>query len=353
MNEDEALKKLFNNIKKHVLDFHVSLGSYKSSSALPPPIGSGTFVKFSNLAHVVYGILTAAHVAKELKDQPFLGLSKPLNRDTVACGVSFLYIHFLVEHKGFQSDSGDGYNPDIAFIRLDIDGRLTSHKLITESHFWDLDSNKELGMNDPQIVSAFFRGAASKRPDGLLDTALCIGGGESLRFDDEAGLQYWEIPNNTNKSIAGGSGAGFWRFHCEKEQITPSLEGVITAECLNYSNIQAHAPPVLYEDFLPELKAYSRNNLECFRMKQMPSHPTAVIQTKQLTLRQWCDEDFEPFAKLNADPKVLEYFPSTLSRKESDDLARRIIEKMDEQGWGLWAVSVPDVADFIGFIGLL
>lgn len=57
-----------------------------------------------------------------------------------------------------------------------------------------------------------------------------------------------------------------------------------------------------------------------------------VITTKRLLLRPWCEEDFEPFAQLNADPRVMEFFPSVLNREESDDLAKRIIAKMEEQG---------------------
>ncbi len=77
-----------------------------------------------------------------------------------------------------------------------------------------------------------------------------------------------------------------------------------------------------------------------------------IIQTDRLVLRQWDNADFEPFAALNADPRVMEYFPSTLSRQESDNLANRICTQLAEQGWGLWAVSVPGIANFIGFIGL-
>jgi len=76
------------------------------------------------------------------------------------------------------------------------------------------------------------------------------------------------------------------------------------------------------------------------------------IETDRLILRPWCKEDHDPFAELNADPRVMEYFPSILSRQESDKLAKKISSKINEQGWGLWAVSVPGVADFIGFIGL-
>lgn len=79
---------------------------------------------------------------------------------------------------------------------------------------------------------------------------------------------------------------------------------------------------------------------------------TPVIKTERLVLRQWCEDDLEPFAKLNADPRVMEWFPFTLNRVESDDLAKRILSKLQEQGWGLWAVSIPDISSFIGFIGL-
>ena len=79
-------------------------------------------------------------------------------------------------------------------------------------------------------------------------------------------------------------------------------------------------------------------------------HP--VIKTERLILRPWKDEDFEGFAQLNADPRVMEYFPRVLTHEESDHSAKRICLAMRQQGWGLWAVSIPDIADFIGYIGL-
>ena len=78
----------------------------------------------------------------------------------------------------------------------------------------------------------------------------------------------------------------------------------------------------------------------------------SIIQTDRLILRQWKEDDLEPFAQLNADPRVMEHFPYVLSREESDQLAARNQTKIKENGWGLWAVSVPGLAEFIGFIGL-
>lgn len=77
-----------------------------------------------------------------------------------------------------------------------------------------------------------------------------------------------------------------------------------------------------------------------------------TIKTERLILRPWREEDLEPFAQLNADPRVMEFYPGILTHEESDQFANRIRTAMKQQGWGLWAVSVPDVAEFIGYIGL-
>lgn len=77
------------------------------------------------------------------------------------------------------------------------------------------------------------------------------------------------------------------------------------------------------------------------------------MKTERLHLREWRKEDLEPFAKLNADPRVMEYFPGLKSRKESDDSAHMVNEHIRKYGWGFWAVSLLQTDEFIGFIGLL
>lgn len=86
-------------------------------------------------------------------------------------------------------------------------------------------------------------------------------------------------------------------------------------------------------------------------MAQMGSQPQ--LRTERLLLRPWRAEDREPFAALNADPGVMEYFPETLGREQSDALAQRIDEDMQRLGYGFWAAEVPGVAPFIGFVGLV
>lgn len=78
----------------------------------------------------------------------------------------------------------------------------------------------------------------------------------------------------------------------------------------------------------------------------------AALSSDRLRLRRWRDEDREAFAALNADPRVMEFFPNRLSRLESDAMVDRIEAHFSERGFGLWAVEVRDGAPFIGFTGL-
>ena len=76
------------------------------------------------------------------------------------------------------------------------------------------------------------------------------------------------------------------------------------------------------------------------------------LRTDRLLLRRWRPADRAPFAALNADPRVMEHFPATLSSDESDSLVAHIEAHLDRHGFGLWAVEIPDVAPFAGFAGL-
>lgn len=77
-----------------------------------------------------------------------------------------------------------------------------------------------------------------------------------------------------------------------------------------------------------------------------------LIKTDRLILRPWRKEDLEPFAKLNTDPRVMEYFPSIKSYEETSAEYNRILQHFAQHGWGFWAVALPNETDFIGFIGL-
>ena len=78
----------------------------------------------------------------------------------------------------------------------------------------------------------------------------------------------------------------------------------------------------------------------------------ASLRTPRLVLRPWREADLEPFAAMNADPRVMEHLPAPLTRAESDAFVLRTRDHFDRYGFGLWAVEAPGVADFIGFVGL-
>jgi RimJ/RimL family protein N-acetyltransferase len=74
--------------------------------------------------------------------------------------------------------------------------------------------------------------------------------------------------------------------------------------------------------------------------------------TARLFLRRWRETDHAPFAALNADPLVMEYFPDRLNRAESDDLIAKIEAGFATRGYGLWALEVRATGEFVGFTGL-
>lgn len=76
------------------------------------------------------------------------------------------------------------------------------------------------------------------------------------------------------------------------------------------------------------------------------------FETERLRLRQWRTTDREPFAVMNADPRVMEFFPVPLDRVESDAVADRCQALIAERGWGFWAAEIKGSGEFIGFVGL-
>jgi RimJ/RimL family protein N-acetyltransferase len=76
------------------------------------------------------------------------------------------------------------------------------------------------------------------------------------------------------------------------------------------------------------------------------------LKTKRLILRDWKAADREPFARVNADSRVMEYLGEPLARKQSDDLADRIETHFRTHQFGFCAAEMIETGLFVGFIGL-
>jgi len=76
-----------------------------------------------------------------------------------------------------------------------------------------------------------------------------------------------------------------------------------------------------------------------------------ALRTERLVLREWREQDREPFAALNSDPAVMQYYPALLTRAESDAALDRIQAHFAREGFGLWALESA-TAPLLGFAGL-
>ena len=76
------------------------------------------------------------------------------------------------------------------------------------------------------------------------------------------------------------------------------------------------------------------------------------LVTQRLLLRRWRESDRLPFRALNADPRVMEFFPSPLRPEETDQLIENIEQHFQKHGFGLFAAELRDTQAFLGFMGL-
>ncbi len=77
-----------------------------------------------------------------------------------------------------------------------------------------------------------------------------------------------------------------------------------------------------------------------------------MLRTERLLLRRWKESDLEPFARINSDPRVMEFMPKQLSRAESDQFVEQIENHFRRYAFGLYAAELQPDNSFVGFIGL-
>ena len=77
-----------------------------------------------------------------------------------------------------------------------------------------------------------------------------------------------------------------------------------------------------------------------------------MLETPRLLLRRWQESDREPFRRMNADPRVMEFFACPLSAEQSDAMIDRIQAHTALHGFGFFAAELRATGEFIGMVGL-
>ncbi|WP_109316486.1 GNAT family N-acetyltransferase [Pseudovibrio ascidiaceicola] len=76
------------------------------------------------------------------------------------------------------------------------------------------------------------------------------------------------------------------------------------------------------------------------------------IETERLVLRKWEERDLDGIVEMNADPRVMEFFPDVMSHNESAHMLVRLMAKQDELGFACPVVEDRASGRFLGFCGL-
>ena len=79
---------------------------------------------------------------------------------------------------------------------------------------------------------------------------------------------------------------------------------------------------------------------------------TFLLETERLILRSWRPEDKAPLAALDGDPEVMRYYPEPLSPEKSAEQMQRMQQRIDANGYGLWAAELKSTGECVGMIGL-
>ncbi|XOV66238.1 MAG: GNAT family N-acetyltransferase [Fluviicola sp.] len=78
-----------------------------------------------------------------------------------------------------------------------------------------------------------------------------------------------------------------------------------------------------------------------------------ISQTDRLIIRNWTEDDINPYAKIIGDPEVMKYIGSGEARPFSE--AVKAIEKysgqIEQQGWARFALELKETKELIGFCG--
>jgi RimJ/RimL family protein N-acetyltransferase len=76
------------------------------------------------------------------------------------------------------------------------------------------------------------------------------------------------------------------------------------------------------------------------------------LETPRLILRRWEEDDRAPFAAMNADPIVMQFFAAPFTTEQSNETIDRYLGAFDREGFSFFAAILRDTGGFAGTIGL-
>lgn len=76
------------------------------------------------------------------------------------------------------------------------------------------------------------------------------------------------------------------------------------------------------------------------------------FMTERLRMRRWVAADLDPLVEMSNDERVMEHFPSLMTRAQCELMMSLVNQELEERGFGLWGLERRDTGAFIGYTGL-
>lgn len=77
-----------------------------------------------------------------------------------------------------------------------------------------------------------------------------------------------------------------------------------------------------------------------------------IFKSERLGFRNWNLTDIDPLHEINSDEKVMEFFPTIPTKKQTTEFVERMKKQFENKGFCYFAVDKLEDSEFIGFIGL-
>ncbi|HEY1462750.1 MAG TPA: GNAT family N-acetyltransferase [Terriglobales bacterium] len=78
-----------------------------------------------------------------------------------------------------------------------------------------------------------------------------------------------------------------------------------------------------------------------------------VLETPRLQLREFVPEDVDALAQVLSDAITMQYYPAPYDRQGVADWIERNRRRYDDNGYGLWAMTLKSSGELIGDCGLV